>query len=304
METAEKNSGGAPMGIRWWDATRNWMAASASRRNEPKIGLAFGGGFARGMAHIGVLRAFERHNVPIHAVAGVSAGAMLAAAVAAGATSYDIEAIALSMRLKDVARWTLSRLGFAASDRMIKFLPRLLKVNRFEEMKIPLAIVATDLNSGKPVVFSGKGDVAFAIRASCSYPGLFLPIRDGKRCLVDGFVSMEVPALPLLRLGATRVVSVSIPAPLDCADFRNMFAVVNRCFQLLSARTEQEWRSYSDVVISPAVTDLAWDSFSSARILIDRGEQAALSAMPAIKKWLGTRETPKALPAGVLRPAG
>jgi len=268
----------------WWQATRRWM-----RRREPhplRIGLAFGGGFARGIAHIGVLRALEKSNIPICAVAGVSSGAIMAAAVASGATSDDIEKVALSMKFRDVARWTVNLMGLAGSDRMITFLARLLKANRFEEMRVPLAIVATDLLTGRPATFHGKGDVIVPIRASCSYPGLFLPIRHQGRLLVDGFVSMEVPAAPLLQMGADRVISIVIPNQEGNADYGNMFGVLSRCFQLMSARTENEWRRYSNVVITPLVADMAWDSFASAKNLIAAGEQAAMEAMPAIKRWL------------------
>lgn len=287
MKPSEESKRGDVFGSSWWDAARNWVRSGVSRtRMEPRIGLALGGGFARGIAHVGVLRAFEKNDIPIHAVAGVSAGSMVAAAMAGGADSKHIEEIALSMKLRDVARWTISRYGLAGSDRMIPFLARLLKVTSFEDMKVPLAVVATDLNGGKPVVFKGKGDVILPIRASCSYPGLFLPIRDGRRCLVDGFVSMEVPALPLRQMGCTHIISVHLASPGDCPDFGNMLAVVNRCFQVMSTRTENEWRRYSNIVISPAVTDLAWDSFASAKNLIECGEKAALAAIPTISKWL------------------
>ena len=273
----------------WWHATRRWMRDGLGKEpRPPRIGLAFGGGFARGIAHIGVLRALEKNNIPICAVAGVSSGAIMAAAVASGATSDDIEKIALSMKFRDVARWTLNLMGLAGSDRMITFLARLLKANRFEEMRIPLAIVATDLLTGRPVTYHGKGDVIVPIRASCSYPGLFLPIRYQGRLLVDGFVSMEVPAAPLLQMGADRVISIAIPNQEGSADYGNMFSVLSRCFQLMSARTENEWRRYSNVVIKPPVAHMAWDSFASAKNLIEAGEKAAMEAMPAIKRWLAT----------------
>jgi NTE family protein len=273
----------------WWQATRRWMRDGLGKEpRPPRIGLAFGGGFARGIAHIGVLRALEKNNIPICAVAGVSSGAIMAAAVASGATSDDIEKIALSMKFRDVARWTLNLMGLAGSDRMITFLARLLKANRFEEMRIPLAIVATDLITGRPVTFHGKGDVIVPVRASCSYPGLFLPIRYQGRLLVDGFVSMEVPAAPLHQMGADRVISIAIPNQEGSSDYGNMFGVLSRCFQLMSARTENEWRRYSNVVIKPPVAHMAWDSFASAKSLIEAGEMAAMEAMPAIKRWLAT----------------
>ena len=280
METETPPSGG------WWDATRNWVRSGLSRKVfQPRIGLAFGGGFARGIAHVGVLRVLEQNKVPIAVVGGVSSGAIVAAAVASGASADEIEQVALSMKFRDIARWTLNLMGLAGSDRMITFLTRLLKANRFEDLPIPLAIVATDLNTGRPVTFHSKGDVVMPIRASCAYPGLFLPIRYQGRLLVDGFVGMEVPAEPLLQMGAQRVISVAIPNQEGAGDYGNMLSVVSRCFQIMSARN-QNWRRYSNVVIAPPVADMSWDSFESAKKLIHFGEQAARAALPAIQKWL------------------
>jgi len=273
----------------WWQTARSWVENGTIRKPRG-IGLALGGGFARGIAHVGVLRALEKNKIPISAVSGVSSGAIVAAAIASGATSDDIEKIALSMRFRDVARWTLNIMGLAGSDRMIPFLARLLKADRFEDMQIPLAIVATDLITGKPVSFHGSGDVILPIRASCAYPGLFSPIRHQGCLLVDGFVAMEVPAEPLLQLGVERVISINIPCH-DCLeDYGNMFSVVNRCFQVMSRRCEHHWRRYSRVVITPPVTNMAWDSFANAKKMIQCGEEAAMAAMPAIKKWLPTLE--------------
>jgi NTE family protein len=279
----------------WWDAARNWMRTGTTRKSRG-IGLALGGGFARGIAHVGVIRAFEKHRIPIAAISGVSSGAIVAAAIASGATSYDIERVALSMKFRDVARWTLNIMGLAGSDRMIAFLARLLKANQFEEMRIPLAIVATDLITGKPVTFHGRGDVVLPIRASCAYPGLFSPIRYQGRLLVDGFVSMEVPAEPLLQMGADRVIAINMPNHDGLQDYGNMFSVISRSFQVMSRRCEAHWRRYSRLVITPPVADLAWDSFASAKKMIQCGEEAAMAAMPAILKWLPAPEAALAGP--------
>jgi len=268
----------------WLGVARN--LAMPRRPKSVRVGLALGGGFARGMAHIGVLRALEHHKIPIHAVAGVSSGSIIAAAYASGASPDSIGSVAQATKLRDVARFTLSRLGFAGSDHMVRLLGRLLKVSRFEDMQIPLAVIATDLNSGKPVIFQDSGDVHLPIRASCAYPGLFLPIQESGRSLVDGFVSMEVPAAPLLRMGCTHVIAVNIPSPVDCKDFGHMFSVISRCFQIMGTQAESEWRKHCSIVITPAVEDLAWDSFTSAKVMIERGEQAAIAAMPAIRQWL------------------
>lgn len=276
----------------WWRRTRTWIRSGLIRKPlEPRIGLALGGGFARGIAHIGVLRALEKHNIPLGAIAGVSSGAIVAAAAASGSSADEIEKVALSMKFRDVARWTLNLRGLAGNDRMISFLARLLKVSCFEDMKIPLAIVATDLVRGQPVIYHAKGDVVLPIRASCAYPGLFQPLRYEGRLLVDGFVSMEVPAEPLLQMGATHVISVAIPNNDGIEDYGNMFSVVSRCFQVMSSRTENSWRRHSDLVIAPALAHMTWDSFSDAKRLIKLGEQAAMAAIPSILKWLQVAES-------------
>jgi NTE family protein len=253
----------------------------------PTIGLALGGGFARGIAHVGVLKVFEQYQIPIHYIAGVSAGSMVAAAYASGSTPEEIGRIGASMRFGDVARWSISKMGLAGSDRMNQFLQKLLKSFRFEDMKIPLGVVATDLATGNPVLFHDSGDVLMAIRASCSYPGLFQPLAYEGRLLVDGAMSMEVPS-PLLRtLGATRVISVHLPMQqAEGPAASNMFQVINRCFQIMQTHAEQHWREQSDLVIAPDVTGMEWDAFGSAEKLVQAGEIAALEAVPKIKAWL------------------
>ncbi|MBI4909454.1 MAG: patatin-like phospholipase family protein [Acidobacteria bacterium] len=248
------------------------------------IGLALGGGFARGMAHIGVLRVLEREQIPVAFVAGVSAGSIVATGFAGGATSYDLERVARSMSFRDVAKWCISRLGFVGSDRMEQFLRRSLPVHRFEEMKIPLAVVATDLRSGEAVTFHGRGEVCSPVRGSCSYPGLFQPVRYDGRILVDGAISMEIPALALRGLGLRRVLSVALPPAPVSGEPGSMFAVVNRCFQIMQRRTEQHWREASDWVITPDVHGVAWDDFTQLDRLIDAGMKAAEKVVPELRK--------------------
>ena len=179
---------------------------------EPRIGLALGGGFARGIAHAGVLRVFEQHGIPLHCITGVSAGAIVAAAYASGAEADEIARVGCSMRFRDVAKWSICRMGVMGSERMKRFLEGLLKTYKFEDMRIPLGVVATDLCTGKAVSFRDTGDVFLPIRASCAYPGLFQPVACDDRLLVDGAMSMEIPAVVARELGATHVISVALPA--------------------------------------------------------------------------------------------
>ncbi len=272
------------MSTGWVAGLRRWARLSAPA--EPVIGVALGGGFARGIAHLGVLRVLEKNKIPVQLIAGVSAGALVAAAYASGRTIEEIAGAARGMRFKDVARWCVNPLGLAASERMAEFLGRLLKVRRFEEMKIPLAVVATDLNTAQPVVFRDQGDVVLPIRASCSYPGLFQPVRYHKHALVDGAMTMEVPAPALRRMGATHVIGVCLPMLGGQFDPRNMLQVINRCFQIMQSRTERSWRLASNLVIEPDVLGMAWDCFDSAERLIEAGERAAQAALPRLLGWL------------------
>src|SRR4051794_11941023 len=237
-----------------------------------KIGLALGGGFARGIAHAGVLKVLEERRIPIHCVAGVSAGSLVAAAFSSGATSHEVAGIGSAMRFSDVARWTINRMGLAGSDRMAVFLRKLLKSFRFEDMRIPLGIVATDLATGEPVVFRDRGEVTMPLRASCSYPGLFQPVREGARLLVDGAMSMAVPARVCRALGATHVISVNLPSPGWKSAGSNVFNVVNRCFQIVQSYTVQDWRDASDIIVTPEVGSFGWNGFRKSDELIRAGE--------------------------------
>ncbi|MBZ5727764.1 MAG: patatin-like phospholipase family protein [Acidobacteriia bacterium] len=265
----------------------------------PKIGLALGGGFARGIAHAGVLEVFARRRIPIHCVTGVSAGSIVAAAYASGASPAEIARAGCAMRFGDIARWSLGRMGFAVSERMKRFLERLLKSYRFEEMRIPLGVIATDLCTGEEVRFRDAGDVFLPIRASCAYPGLFRPVRHEERLLVDGAMSMEIPALLARELGATHVIAVHLPVLGPVPSPSNVFQVVNRCFQIIESRAEDSWRSHSDLVMEPDVRGIGWDGFTCGPELLKAGEAAALAALPTIEAWLA-RPRPPALPAAVL----
>ncbi len=276
---------GLPGGFRhsWPGAIQT--PASESHVSEIRVGLALGGGFARGIAHAGVLKVLERYRIPIHCITGVSAGSIVAAAYASGATCDEIARAGCSMRFNDVGRWNVSRLGLVGSGRMNHFLERILKTHRFEDMRIPFGVLATDLSTGKSAAFSGSGSVFDPIRASCSYPGLFQPVRHRGQLLIDGAMSMEIPAGLARQLGATHVISVHLPSHGPGAHPSNLFQVVNRCFQILQSHSEHNWRSETDLVIAPEVRGIAWDAFGRGPELIEAGQAAALAALPEIQEW-------------------
>jgi NTE family protein len=248
--------------------------------------LALGGGFTRGLAHIGVLQVLEEEHIPIDCIAGVSAGAIVAAAYASGATPDEIARIGGALRFGDVARWTFAKLGFCCTDGMTKLLAKLLKQTKFEDMRIPLAMAATDLQTGEPVVFSGTGDVRVPIHASCAFPGIYQPVRWNGRVLTDGAVGMEVPSRLVREMGATRVISVWIPYDSQAAPPSNMIEVVSRSLQIMQMRTAEFWRSSTDLVIAPQVSGWAWHDFRNAQKIIAAGAEAARAALPTIRAWM------------------
>jgi NTE family protein len=153
-------------------------------------------------------------------------------------------------------------------------------------MQIPLGVIATDLRTGKPYAFRDHGDVAPAIRASCSYPGLFTPAEVDGRTFVDGAITVEVPAGLAHMMGATHVIAGFIPNQDEAFEPQNMAQVINRSFQIMMSRSEEGWRRHSDLVIMPDVGRIPWDGFQNAKRMIEAGEAAAEAALPEIRSWL------------------
>jgi NTE family protein len=252
----------------------------------PAIGIALGGGFARGIAHIGVLKVLEEEGIPIRMIAGTSVGAIMGAAYCSGLTIAELEEIAHKVRFTTFARWTLSRLGFATTDRMIPFLKHTLKVQTFEELRIPLGVTATDFNTGQGVVFC-SGPIIDPVRASCAYPGMFLPVGIQDRWLVDGMLSYPVPSRPLREMGAERVLAVHLKGQWSKTTApRHLFDVIGQSFAIAQDKMSEVWRGAADIVIEPDVAGFDYDDFKRAGELIRVGEQAMRQALPEVRKWL------------------
>jgi NTE family protein len=251
------------------------------------IGLALGGGFARGIAHIGVLKVLEEENIPVSLVAGTSVGALIGAAYCSGVTIAELEHMATRVRFKDFARWTLSRYGFASNERMIKFLSSILKVKTFEELRIPLAVTATDFSTGAGVVFH-SGPLVDPVRASCAYPGMFLPVKIRGRLLVDGMLAYAVPSVPLREMGARHVLAVHLRGTWTNGDVgpRHLFDVIGQCFAIAQEMNCGVWKAAADLVIDPDVNGFKYDDFERSAELIRSGETAMRAALPEVRKWL------------------
>ena len=264
-----------------------------SRKNEPvasprapQIGLALGGGFARGIAHIGVLKVLEQEGIPVRVMTGTSVGALIGACYCSGLSIPEMEDVAHSVRFTTFARWTVSRFGFASNDRMVAFLNRTLKVKTFEELRIPLGVTATDFNTGEGVVFH-SGSIIDPVRASCAYPGMFLPVEIRGRYLVDGMLSHPVPTRPLREMGADRVLGVHLKGTWAKGGApRHLFDVIGQSFAIAQDAMSCLWREAADLVIEPDVAGFGYDDFKRADELIHVGEVAMRNALPEVRKWL------------------
>ncbi len=269
---------------------------------QPKVGLALGGGFARGLAHIGVLKVLEEENIPIDFIAGTSVGSVIGAAYASGISAKELEEIASLVRFKDFSRWTFSRFGLFSNDKMSVFLRKILRCRTFEELRIPLAIAATDIMTGQPEVFT-SGELVDPVRASCAYPGMFHPVKIDGRLFVDGLLAHAVPAMPLRDMGAERVISVYLSAHwVKKGGPRHVFDVIGQCFSIAQERMCGPWKSASDVLVQPEIGEFAYDDFVRAPDLIRAGEAATRAALPEIRAWLPALEL-KEMATGDANPA-
>ena len=259
--------------------------------SRPKLGMALGGGFARGVAHIGVLKALEQEDIQPDYVAGTSVGAVIGALYCSGMSPREMEEIAALLKFSDFARFSFSRLGLWNNDRMTALLRRILKTHTFEELQIPLAVTATDFVTGDPVVFT-SGPLIDAVRASCAYPGFFHPVNIGGRLLVDGLLAHPVPAAPLKQLGAEKVLAVHFPKHwVRDSGPKHFMEVIGQCFSIAQANVCSFWQVHADVVLEPEVSNFAYDAFHKAPELVAAGEAAAMAAMEKIRALIGVSIT-------------
>src|SRR5690349_5694710 len=285
MADEEKSSGP----LAWFKTAKDRIRAFAygnesQQKERPRVGLALAGGFARGIAHIGVIRVLREAGIPIDCVAGTSVGSLIGAAYCGGASLEDMEKIGSVTTFADFGRWTPSWLGLATNQRMEKYLARFTPVKTFEELRTPLAIATTDITAGVSVYYS-HGPIVPPLRASCAYPGLFVPIQFEGRTLVDGFLTAPVPVEGALLLGADVVIAIYLEAG-NPENPRTVADVISRSFNIIQRHGDIAWRQQADVIIEPDVKPFVWDDFSKTPDMVAAGEAAALAALPEIRALL------------------
>jgi NTE family protein len=259
--------------------------------DRPTIGLALSGGAARGIAHVGVLRALSENNIPIDYIAGTSAGSLVGGAWASGMPLDQIEDLGRKLRWRDVGRMTVSRLGVLSNDRLEQYLRDRLPIVRFEHLPVPFAAVATELSSGAAVVMRDTGDIPFAIRASCTIPGWYVPVVDREgRQLVDGGLVAVIPSSVARSLGADIVIAVDVNA--EGAKFMgsttSVIGVMLQSMMVVQKTASHYQISLSDYVIRPKVGHIRWDEMGRAGELVDAGYQAGLESVPEILALIET----------------
>jgi NTE family protein len=296
----------------------------------PRVGLALGGGSARGLAHIGVLQVLEEHGVPIDFVAGTSMGSIVGALYASGRSSAEVEAVAraiewtavfsgradrrlepVSWRVDDVpsvlslgvAKGRLLAPTAAFSDyRVSRVLttylaaPGMRAGGDFDRLPVPFRAVATDLGNGERVVL-GRGDLVRAVRASMSLPVIFPPTEIDGRQLVDGGLVDNVPASVARALGADVVIAVDVGAPpTELREDADVLTVVNRMTELMMASGNRSFLDQGDVRLRPGLKEFESDAFAHFEKLIQAGRASATEALPSIEARLcGRRAEPRAL---------
>jgi len=216
----------------------------------PRVGVALGGGFARGIAHLGVLRELERENIAVHCVSGTSVGALIGAGYASGAPVEAIARRAMNTSFRDFARWSLPRYGLASNSRMERYIYEFCGVKRIEDLKLPLAICSVDLLSGEAYNFT-RGDIGIALRASCAYPGLFQPVEYEGRLLVDGFLTGPVPVDAARTLGAEVVIGVYLGMGGPVPRPKHMGEILWRSFSIMQHQAVQRRDRAPEVMIAP-----------------------------------------------------
>jgi len=253
----------------------------------PKLGLALGGGAARGFAHIGVLQVLEEEGIKPSLVVGTSAGSVVASFYASGKTGQQLQWLADTMDETQFTDWAnpFSGRGILRGEALGKYINSQLNGMKIEDMKLPLGIVATDLRTGDGILFR-RGDVATAVRASSAVPSVFEPVQIAGKDFVDGGLVSPVPVRYARQMGADLVLAVDISSRPEDAKTTDMLKVLLQTFSIMSKSISQLELTQADVVVRPALPDIGSTEFSARKKSIEAGRTAMKQAMPQLRALL------------------
>ena len=251
-----------------------------------RVGLALGGGAARGFAHIGVIKALEARNIQVDLVAGTSAGSVVGALYASGMNGFALNKLALTMDEASISDWAMPfrTRGFLQGVALQNYLNTTLNNRPIEKMAKPLGVVATDLKTGQPILFQ-RGNTGIAVRASCSVPSIFEPVKIGGHEYVDGGLVSPVPASFARKMGADFVIAVDISQRPESGLTASSFDVLMQTFTIMGQTIKAyELDKYADVVIRPNLAAMSGSDFSQRNAAILAGEEAVAKMMPELQR--------------------
>lgn len=258
---------------------------TSERRTRPRLGISLGSGAARGVAHVGVLKAFQESGLKIDAIAGSSAGAVVGAIYAGAGLDALLDAAA-TLTLAKLARPTLSKRGLASSIVVETLVSRYLGEKTFKELSLPFTAVATDLKSGREVLLN-TGVVSRAARASAGFVGLFAPVEIDGMFLVDGAVACPAPVGVVRGMGADLVVASDVMPNVVFQDFpEHIFGIVTRTLDILIKKSEFHRIEEADFLVEPIRGDVGSFDLDDCKRLIEMGEAAAAEVIPAVRREL------------------
>ncbi len=262
-----------------------------------KIGLALGGGAARGFAHIGVIKALEAQGIVPDIIVGTSAGAVVGALYASGLSGFDLQKVALDIDEAQIGDWSLPDRGVFKGEALQNFVNRAVSNRPLEKLPRSFAVVATDLKSGETALFR-SGNTGMAVRASSAVPGVFQPVNINGRDYVDGGLVSPIPVRAARSLGANFVIAVDISANPRDARTSSTFDVLLQTFAIMGQSIGRYEKTEADIVIRPVTAELPATDFAGRHRAVLEGEKAAAAVMTDIKEKL-TRL--RAMPAEALR---
>ena len=248
----------------------------------PRVGLALGGGAARGFAHIGAIQVFEAAGIRPALVVGTSAGSLVAALYASGKTGAELEALALTMDEGAITDWAFPTRGLIRGEALARFVREHTGGQAIEQMKLPLGIVATDLDSGAGILFQ-RGDTGVAVRASSAVPAVFQPVKIGNREYVDGGLVSPVPVRFARQMGAEMVIAIDISSPPDGAATDGVMRMLLQTFAIMGKSINQFELREADIVLRPALVGVGSGDFTSRVRAIRSGREAAQAQLAEIR---------------------
>ena len=248
-----------------------------------KIALVLGAGSSKGFAHIGALKVLEMNHVPINMIVGTSVGSAVGSLYAYGYDAFQLQRISFSIQKGDIVDFILPlpTNGFIWGEKLEEFINKTLNNTPMEKLKIPFYAVATDIQNGQEVVF-GSGNTGQAVRASCSIPGIFRPVRIGDRMYVDGGVVSPIAVDAARRLGADIVIAVDISSEVDRTKPESTIATIFQAFDIMYSKLGQIQLPRADVVIRPKVDYIGSSDFSKRHEATLEGEKATMEVLPQI----------------------